>query len=121
MTLEPLNGIPLISEASKSKLYAFSLGSDRIRLITLRLRNSARSYLKQVAMTACKETFREIIQNTSLDFSLRKLVQGRVQTNSPRHVQESLHVSGKLPTYPSHKLTLTLTSHLEQNVGLGDG
>ena len=35
MTLEPLNGIPLISEASKSKLYAFSLGSDRIRLITL--------------------------------------------------------------------------------------
>ena len=30
MTLEPLNGIPLISEASKSKLYAFTLGSDRI-------------------------------------------------------------------------------------------
>ena len=27
--------------------------------------------------------------------------------------------SGKLPTYPSVKSTLTLTSHLGQNVGLG--
>ena len=51
---------------------------------------SARSYLKHVAMTACKETFSEImIQNTSLDFSLRKLVQGRVETKSSRHVQGS--------------------------------
>ena len=51
---------------------------------------SARSYLKHVAMTACKETFSEImIQNTSLDFSLRKLVQGRLETKSPRHVQGS--------------------------------
>ena len=33
----------------------------------------------------------------------------------------SLDLSGKLPTYPSPKLTLTLTSHLEQNVGLGEG
>ena len=31
---------------------------------------------------------------------------------------ESFNVSGKLPTYPSPKLTLTLTSHLGQNVGL---
>ena len=30
-------------------------------------------------------------------------------------------VSGKLPTYPSPKLTLTLTSHLAQNDGLGEG
>ena len=30
-----------------------------------------------------------------------------------------LTVSGKLPTYPFPKLTLTLTSHLGQNVGLG--
>ena len=72
-------------------------------------------------MTARKETFSEIIQNTSLDFILGKLVQGRVQTKSPRHVQESLHVSGKLPTYPSHKPTLTRNSHLKQNVGLGAG
>ena len=28
---------------------------------------------------------------------------------------------GKMPTYPSHKLTLTLTSRLGQNVGLGEG
>ena len=27
----------------------------------------------------------------------------------------------QLPTYPFPKLTLTLTSHLEQNVGLGEG
>ena len=30
----------------------------------------------------------------------------------------ALKVSGKLPTYPFPKLTLTLTSHLGQNVGL---
>ena len=30
-------------------------------------------------------------------------------------------ISGKLPTYPSPKSTLTLTSHLGQNVGLGEG
>ena len=34
---------------------------------------------------------------------------------------ESLYVSGKLPTYPSPKSTLTLNSHLGQNVGLGEG
>ena len=33
----------------------------------------------------------------------------------------SLYVSGKLPTYPSTKRTLTLTSPLGQNVGLGEG
>ena len=33
----------------------------------------------------------------------------------------SFYVSGKLPTYPSPKPTSTLTSHLEQNVGLGEG
>ena len=33
----------------------------------------------------------------------------------------SLHVSGKLPTCPSPKPTLTLSSHLGQDVGLGRG
>ena len=33
----------------------------------------------------------------------------------------SFYVSGKLPTYPSPKLTLTLTSHLGPNAGLGEG
>ena len=32
-----------------------------------------------------------------------------------------LYVSGKLPTYPYPKPTLTLTSHLGQNVNLGEG
>ena len=36
-------------------------------------------------------------------------------------VENSLFVSGKLPTYPSPNPTLTLTSHLRQNVGLGKG
>ena len=31
-----------------------------------------------------------------------------------------VYVSGKLPMYPSPKPTLTLTSHLGQNVGLGE-
>ena len=36
----------------------------------------------------------------------------------------SIYVSGKLPTYPSPKPTLAakwLTSHLEQNIVLGEG
>ena len=33
----------------------------------------------------------------------------------------SLYLAGKLPTYPSPKARLTLTSHLGQNVGLGEG
>ena len=33
----------------------------------------------------------------------------------------TVYVSGKLPTNPSPKPTLTLTSHLGQNVGLGEG
>ena len=36
-------------------------------------------------------------------------------------IEGSLYVSGKLPTYPSPNPTLTLTSHLGQNVGLGEG
>ena len=40
---------------------------------------------------------------------------------SRRCQARSLYVSGKLPTYPFPKPTLTLTSHLRQNVGLGDG
>ena len=33
----------------------------------------------------------------------------------------SSYFSGKLPTYPSPKPTLTFTSHILQNVGLGKG
>ena len=33
----------------------------------------------------------------------------------------SLYVAGKLPPDPSPKPTITLTSHLGQNVGLGEG
>ena len=33
-------------------------------------------------------------------------------------IKISLHVSGELSTYPSPKPTLTLSSHLGQNVGL---
>ena len=32
----------------------------------------------------------------------------------------SLYVSGKLPTYSSPRPTLTLTSHLGKNFGLGE-
>ena len=35
--------------------------------------------------------------------------------------QRSIYVSWKVLTYPSQKRTLTLTSHLGQNVGLGEG
>ena len=33
----------------------------------------------------------------------------------------SMHVFGKLPTYPSPNLTLTITSHFKQNVRFGEG
>ena len=39
----------------------------------------------------------------------------------PQRIPKSLYVSGKVPTYPSPKPTLTLSSHLWQNVGLGEG
>ena len=37
------------------------------------------------------------------------------------NVFRKFYVSGKLPTYPSPKPTLTLSSYLGQNVGLGEG
>jgi len=36
-------------------------------------------------------------------------------------IKGTKQVSGKLPTYPSPKLTSTLIPHLAQNVGLGEG
>ena len=33
----------------------------------------------------------------------------------------TVQVSGKLPSYPSPKPTLSLTSHLGKNVSLGEG
>ena len=36
-------------------------------------------------------------------------------------IEGSLYVSGKLPTYSSPNPTLTITSHLGQNVGLEEG
>ena len=40
---------------------------------------------------------------------------------APVRMMAVVYVSVKLPNYLSPKLTLTLTSHLRQNVGLGDG
>jgi len=37
------------------------------------------------------------------------------------HILDHYIFPGKLPTYPSPKPTLTFTSHLGQNVGLGEG
>ena len=36
-------------------------------------------------------------------------------------ISDQFRFPGNLPTYPSHKLTLTLNSHLGQNDGLGEG
>ena len=41
--------------------------------------------------------------------------------NSHSTTVKLLYVSGNLHNYPSPKPTLTLTSHLGQNVGLGEG
>ena len=47
----------------------------------------------------------------------------RKKKERKKHSQElgAFYISGKLPTYPSPKPTLTLTSHLGQNAGLGEG
>ena len=49
--------------------------------------------------------------------------QGAYNRNRKMRIETrwSIKVSGKLPTYPSPKSTLTLTSHLGQNIGLGEG
>ena len=46
---------------------------------------------------------------------------GSNETSVKRTYFGSVYVSGKLTTHPSPNLTLTLTSHFEQNVGLGEG
>ena len=43
------------------------------------------------------------------------------QYTVPYAVLGSIKVSEKLPTYPSLKPTSSLSSHLGQNVGLGEG
>ena len=44
-----------------------------------------------------------------------------VHHSHPNHAWDHSTFSGNLPTYSSPKPTLTLTSHLGQNVGLGEG
>ena len=44
-----------------------------------------------------------------------------IATGEAIKIKGSFHVSVKLPTYPSPKPTLTLSSYLGQNVGLGEG
>ena len=55
--------------------------------------------------------------------SLRKLVSTTKNAVylKVKHKRDHYTFLGKLPTYPSPKPTLTLTSHLGQNVGLGEG
>ena len=47
--------------------------------------------------------------------------EGGIQACEEGVFPESIEVSGKLPSYPSPKPTLTPTAHLKQNVGLGEG
>ena len=75
-------------------------------------------------MTACKETFSEIIIKKHV-FRLQ-FEKGGARTGKRLKAREmckdhSVHVSGKLPTYPSPKPTVTLTPHIKQNVSLGEG
>ena len=59
-----------------------------------------------------------IPNSTSKSFRISE--SARITSYGARHDTNlgSLYASGKLPTYPSPKPTLTLTCHLGQNVGL---
>ena len=46
---------------------------------------------------------------------------GRLRIQASQKDLDHYYVTGKLPTYPSPKPTLTLISHLGQNVGLKEG
>ena len=67
-------------------------------------------------MASGKQIVRDAYPNDKLEFKIF----GALQVITKKRILcGSLHVSGKLPGYPSPKQTLTLTSHLGQNVDLG--
>ena len=64
------------------------------------------------------------LAKTVIDFSitLKSLIECLKMSDPTNYCNYEINLgSKKLPTYPSLKLTLTLTSHLGQNVGLGEG
>ena len=62
------------------------------------------------------------MENTLISYQILSVIfKEMCGDQSGEFVWGSLYISGKLPTYPSPKQTLTLTSHVGQNVGLGEG
>ena len=66
-----------------------------------------------------------VIRSSYLSFLIggKKIVALASQVNAGKSWggARSLYVSGKVPTYPSPRPTLTPTSHLGQNVVSGEG
>ena len=59
--------------------------------------------------------------NVNLNLSFIMIRSPLVDSDFGRRFVGSFYVPVKLPTYPSPKPTLTLSSYLGQNVGLGEG
>ena len=80
---------------------------------------------ESLALKAKGQRPNELLNSPFPVLSLKFQVAGYMQlVGGELYSQEvlgSIQVSEKLPTYPSPKSTLTLTSHLGQNVGLGEG
>ena len=75
-----------------------------------------------VAKTIVGSTLCRGVDIISVTVSSFLSIMSSVDCSRPQNQDTTaLHVSGKLPTYPSLKPPLTPTSHSGQNVGLGEG
>ena len=62
-----------------------------------------------------------IVPTTSKRLLRRLAIPERSKPLAPVKKADQFRFLSKLPTYPSPKPTLSLTSHLGHNVGLGEG
>ena len=114
--------------------YSREVRIPRVVLTTCKFGRPIYSYFEKGCRKKCTGQSRKVlwVVLSSLFFkefrkngtkSHKRMLHMIKESNKRRFARDtgSLYVSGKLSTYPSPKPTLTLCSHLGQNVGLGKG